>query len=365
MSFLKKIIGSNDNTIINYDAFWNWFCANEKTFHSVIRSRKEIEKRFLEKLSLKLTELKDGYYFLTGMYDENTAELIFTADGIAKNFVFVEELVAHAPPIEGWKFTAHKPPMDFGMGGLEMAGYHFDNGNLFFYSNDHAEFPDKIDISVIHTQWTEENKNEIETGCFIFLDNYLGEVNFLNNIDNIKVIGKHEAKQELVPIAKLSDFLEWRQKEFIEKYDGTRYNTQDDEHTVFEAELENGNRLIAVINTQLLDWDRKSSHPWIAVLTIKFDGQNNYGLPNDDDYQDLNEIEDNTMQQLSDKDGYLYVGRETADNERSVYFACKDFRKPSKVFYETQQLYDNKFEIEYDIYKDKYWQTYERFNPHH
>jgi hypothetical protein len=67
---------------------------------------------------------------------------------------------------------------------------------------------------------------------------------------------------------------------------------------------------------------------------------------------------------LQDKDGYLNIGRQTANNEREIYFACKDFRKVSKVFYEKQTKYSDKFEIEFDIYKDKYWQTFEKFKQH-
>jgi hypothetical protein len=68
------------------------------------------------------------------------------------------------------------------------------------------------------------------------------------------------------------------------------------------------------------------------------------------------------LKQLLEKDGYLYIGRQTADGERDVYFACKGFRKPSKVFYQIQKDNKHKFEIEYDIYKDKYWQSFERFS---
>jgi hypothetical protein len=130
-----------------------------------------------------------------------------------------------------------------------------------------------------------------------------------------------------------------------------------------EAELESGNNLIAVINTQLLNWDSKASHPWIAVITFQYDGSNNNGMPYEDDYQNLDEIEDGIMEQLTDKDGYLYIGRQTANNEREIYFACKDFRKPSKVFFKTQKENSDKFEIDYEIYKDKYWQSFERFKP--
>ena len=361
MNFLKNIFGKKDEPIKNYNDFWNWFQNNEKTFFNVVKSHKDIEKGFFDKLSPKLSELKDGYFYLTGMYDDNTVELVFTADGNTKNIVFIEELVEQAPKINGWKFTALKPALDIENVAINMAEYKFDSDNLFFYSNDHIDYPDEVDITVIHKEHTEENKQQIGNGTCIFLDNYLGELDFVNNIDNIKIIGRHEAEKELIPIAKLKDFLTWRQKEFIEKYDGVRYDTQNDEHSILEAELESGNKLIAVVNTQLLNWDSKASHPWIAIITFKYDGRNSNGMPNENDYRSLNEIEESIMQKLPDKDGYLYIGRQTANNERDIYFACKDFRKPSKVFLKTQQEKHNKFEIKYDIYKDKYWQSFERF----
>jgi hypothetical protein len=201
-------------------------------------------------------------------------------------------------------------------------------------------------------------------GTYIFLDNYLGELDFVNNIDNLQVIAKSEAKKELVPIAKLKDFLTWRQKEFVEKYDGVRYDTENDEYSIMEAKLESGNMLLAVINTNLLEWDRQASHSWLAVMTLKYDGSKNNGMPNNADYELLGTIEDEIMLSLKDKDGNLNIGRQTANNERDIYFACNDFRKVSKTFNETQKKYGDKFEIEYDIYKDKYWQTFERFKQH-
>lgn len=362
MSFLKNIFGKKDEPIKSYSDFWNWFQKNEKTFFNVVKTNKDIEKRFFEKLSPKLAKLKDGYYFLAGMCDDATVELIFTADGNTKNIVFIEELVGHAPIIDGWKFIALKPALDIENVAINMAGYEFGSNNLFFYSNDYPNYPDEIDISVIHSDQTEENKQQIGNGTYIFLDNYLGELDFVNNIDHLEMVSKKEAKKELVPIAKLKDFLIWRQKEFIEKYDGVRYDTSDDEHAILEAKLENGNNLIAVVNTHLLDWDSKASHPWIAVITFKYDGSKNNGMPNENDYQTLNNIEEKILNQLSDKDGYLYVCRQTANNERDVFFACKDFRKPAKVFFKIQKD-SNQFEIKYDIYKDKYWQSFEQFRP--
>lgn len=365
MSFLKSIFGKKGYPVKSYSDFWNWFSQHEKDFFNVVSSRKgskEIEKGFFDKLSPKLEELKDGYFYLTGMFDDNTVELVLTADGNTKNIVFVEELVKAAPNIAGWKFTALKTAMEIKDVNISMAGYEFNSSNLNFYATAFEEYPDEIEITIVHNDLTEENRKQLTNGIYIFLDNYLGELDFVNNIDTLKIVGTQQAEKELIQISKLKDFLTWRQKEFREKYKGVRYDTENDGHSTLEAELESGNKLFAVINTDLLNWDSKASHPWVSVLTLKYDGSKSNGMPSDNEYKLLDKIQDEIMQELKDIDGYLNIGRQTANGEREIYFACRDFRKPSKIFYEVQQKYSDSFEIEYDIYKDKYWQSFERFN---
>jgi Family of unknown function (DUF695) len=363
MSLLKKMFSKKDEPIKSYSDFWNWFQNNEKTFHQVVKQHKNIEKEFFDIISPKLLELKEGFFFLTGMFDDNTVELILTPDGIVKNIVFIEELVQASPKIEGWKFTALKPASNITDFGIEMAGLKFNEEKLSFYSNDNKDFPDEIDLTIVHHDLNEENKATITNGTFIFLDNFLGELDFVSTIDKITVVGKSEVVQELVPIGKLKDFLIWRQKEFIEKYDGVRYDTENDSYSSLEATLKSGNPLIAIVNSTLLNWDDKASHPWILYIEITFDGKDNNGLPGNDIYQFLNKIEDIVLIELKDADGYLNIGRQTAENVREIYFACKDFRKPSKVLHKIIGEFSPKIEISYDLYKDKYWQSFDRFIP--
>lgn len=120
--------------------------------------------------------------------------------------------------------------------------------------------------------------------------------------------------------------------------------------------------MIAVINTDLLNWDSKASHPWILHIKIQYNGEENSGMPDEKEYQTLDDIEDRIMQELKDSEGYLNVGRETADGVRDIYFACRDFRKPSKLLYQIQKEYANSLPLTYYIYKDKYWQSFDRFS---
>lgn len=363
MSFIKNIFSKKNAPINSYEDFWNWFSNNQKAFFNVVKSKGNIEKGFFDKLSPKLNELKDGFYYLTGMYNDDTVELVITADSTIKNIAFVEDLVNAAPSIDGWKFTALKPALDIENVCINMSGYQFDKENLHFYSNDHQDYPDEIDITIVHDDLNEENRSTITNGIYIFLDNYLGELEFATTIDNLAIAGKSEAEKELIPIDKLKSFLTWRQKEFTEKYEGIRYNTEKDSYSLMEAQLQSGNKLFAVINTDVLQWDRKASHPWILVVEIKYNGENNNGMPDDETYQLLNEIGDSILKELKDYEGYLNIGRQTADNTREIYFACKDFRKPSKVLQNIQLAFANQIKIDFDLYKDKYWQSFNRFIP--
>lgn len=363
MNFLTSILRKKEEPVQSYADFWNWFQKHEGSFHRVVKNEGNIEKAFFDKLSPKLSELKEGFFYLTGMYDDHTVELVLTADGTIKNLVFVEELVEAAPKISGWKFTALKPALPIEDVGIQMAEYTFSSDTMSFYPNVHADYPDKIDITIVHDNLNEKNKDTITSGAYIFLDNYLGEFESATTIDNVIVTGKADPQEELIPISKLRDYLIWRQKEFIERYEGVRHDTENDSYSMLEeAQLESGNQLLAVINTDLLEWDAKASHPWVMNVEIKYDGKNNNGMPDDKTYKLLNEIEDEVLAELRDVDGYLNIGRQTADSVREIYYACKEFRKPSKVMHQIETKYANQLDISYDIYKDKYWMSFNRFS---
>ena len=366
MSFLKNLFKKEEERPIkSYEDFWDWFLNNEKKFHKVVTkgNSNNISVNFFDKIAPKLDQLKEGIWYLTGMLNDNTADLILTADGHIKNFYLIEELVAAAPIKNSWKFRALKPEHSIENVGIEMAGYKFKSENMFFYSNDLKDYPDEIDITLIHDDYNEENKSDIINGSYLFIDHYLGELNSITIIDNIDFKKKSDAEKELVPIEKLKNFIIWREKEFIEKYNGIRKNTEDDSYASLEGTLENGNKMLAIVNTDLLEWDAKASHPWIVRFEIKYDGKKNNGFPEEETYQFLNLIEEDITSELKDFEGYLNIGRETSTNLREIYFACKEFRKPCKIADIIISKYSREIKIEYEIYKDKYWRSLDRFRP--
>lgn len=361
MGFLDKILGKKQASIQSNTDFWNWFLKHEKEFFKTVQSGENIHKDFFDKLAPKLDEIHGGIYFLTGMFDDQTAELVLTPDGVIRNIYAIEELVNAAPKIEGWRFTALKPASDIKDVSINYEDFKINKDNLKFYPNIHEGYPDEIDLTIVYDDFEEEKRSVVTNAVYIFLDNCLGELHSVTLIDNMKIVGPEGISEELIPIEKLKDYLIWREKEFVEKYEGTRHNTENDGYANFEGKRQDGAVVLALINTTLIQWDKKASHPWVFIVAIPFEDCNNGGLPDEKTYKLLDEIEEEIMQILPDSDGFLNIGRETANNKREIFFACKDFRKPTKIADELIKKYNGVFEISYEIYKDKYWQSFRHF----
>ena len=343
--------------------FWKWFETREKEFFKSVKEYEKIEEDFLDQVLPKLKDLNENFFILIGMFDESTAELIVTVDGQIKEIVYAEELIKAAPSLKNWKFTALKPESDIEHVSIKMGDYTFTKENIFFYSNENEDYPDEIDLVFVHEDLNDQNENEVINGTYLFIDNYLGELNFVTQIDNFRISNKDEAEKDLIPIEKLKDFLSWREREFTEKYEASTIETTENSYSLLEGTLENGSPLLGTVNVDLLQWDKKASHPWISVLRIEYEGDEDSGFPNDQDYHLFNTIEDEIMFELKSEEGNLNLGRETADNMREIYFVSKDFRKISKVLTETINKYPNQI-MSFEIYKDKYWQSFERYGIH-
>jgi Family of unknown function (DUF695) len=359
MKFLKKLFNfRKDTPITTYKEFWDWFQSNEKAFFRTIKNHKNVDTNCLNLVVEKLQNLNPQFYAQVGMADDNTADLVLTAEGDIKTFVFVEELAATAPKIEGWTFTTLKPASGFGFR-INMKDFLFDDKTISFFTKDNPDYPDEIDITLVHKAYNKNNKKIIEQGSLIYLDTILGEYNAATLIDGVSVTGINAKNKDLIPIEKLPDFLKWREKEFIEKDKGFRTGKEEDTFSTYEAETKEGLPIIAVMNDGLLDWDAKSSHPWMMVIEFTYKSDN--GMPNDTTYKLMDEFDDTLSELLKPKEGYLNIGRQTGGSKRILYFACKEFRHSSKTTFHLIEKYKNKLDMTYEIYKDKYWMTLSRF----
>lgn len=95
------------------------------------------------------------------------------------------------------------------------------------------------------------------------------------------------------------------------------------------------------------------------IIKIKFDENENNGMPNNDSLQEYYQFEDKLREPLPDKDGYVHVAQTTGLGERQIYYANKEYAKPIQTLERLKSQV--KFNYEFDIFKDKYWLSMKHF----
>lgn len=343
------------------EVFWKWFVENESTFKTAFRDPVQAHA-FLNELITQMKPFNPWLKALAGPYGDGKFELIITADGDIALFCKVEELVNAAPKVNDWLITAHKPPVGSDNLQIEMYGHKFEAGMLAFYPVNDTNYPDEISIVVIHRDYTEEDHDKFKTAASIYLQNAIGELNSTTIIDEIQVKAAPLAEQgiELIPIGKLNDYLTWRQKEFVEKYANLNTSLPEESYRVIEASGNEGKPLLAVINAGFKDWEYRSAYPWLVQVDIDYDGYES-GMPNEKQLKDLQQIEDDITRILDARQLALFLGHETHDGLRTIFFYTDKYNPVSKIVNEYLEITPWSYNIVFHIRKDKYWKNMDFF----
>lgn len=86
---------------------------------------------------------------------------------------------------------------------IQMDGFQFNQHNLSFFPEVEDNYPDDSVITVVHDALTNDNRDIIRNGTYIWIDNLLGELNSADQIDDIAVVGPETNQPEKIPIAPL------------------------------------------------------------------------------------------------------------------------------------------------------------------
>jgi hypothetical protein len=356
---LKSIFGKKETD--PKTAFWNWFVKNEARFKKAKET--EAAHEFLNELIEQMSPFNPWLKALAGPFDDNTYELIITADGDIALFCKVEELAAAAPSIPGWKITAHKPALGYDTMSIEMHGHIFSGTNMQFYPLNDPDYPDEISIMLVHPDFKQEEYEEFSGGCQIYIQNALGELNFATLIDSMDVRGvpSKEEAIELIPLSKLHDYLVWREKEFVEKYANQDEQRPEESWGVLETAVgDEGKPLLAVIDSGFKDWEYRSAYQWLAQVDIEFEVEEN-GMPGAKAMEDIQQVEDDIWQLLEAKQLAWLVGHYTHDGLRFVFFYTGDYNEVAKIVNQYLETHDWDYKIVFHIRKDKYWKAMDYF----
>src|SRR5689334_7824487 len=129
-------------------------------------------------------------------------------------------------------------------------------------------------------------------------------------------------------------------------------------YTGFEFEVE-GFPAVAIINTDLKNLENKSSYPYSISIHIVPDLVNEYGHPQEEEYDYLNEIEKKIIDYLEQQTQTVHVGHTTIFRAREILFYTKD-REVVETFLD-HYLETIERESSFEIEEDKEWENVSGF----
>lgn len=343
------------------EAFWKWFSENHHRYQQVEQLDGDHAHELVNEVVEELKKYDPWFKALMGKYDDTTSELIVTADGDIALFVKVEELISKAPDIPGWKFTAHKPPLGFDEISIEMFGKTFDDETMRFYPIVDDAYPDMVSIIFTHSGYNIEEADDFETGGSIYVQNALGELNTATQLDHYEIGPEPDDKSLLIPVTKLNDYLNWREKEFIEKYDQSGIEFFEETYNTIEGESTEGYVMMAIAVSSFEDWPYKPVFCWWVGVQMEYKEEAENGLPSKETLSQLQDMEEKLITLLTAHRDVVYVASKTFRGCRTTHFYAKNYKTPSLLLHAFNEEFNSDIQLGFFIEKDKYWQHVEEF----
>ena len=103
-------------------------------------------------------------------------------------------------------------------------------------------------------------------------------------------------------------------------------NSKSATYTGFEFEVE-GFPALAVINKDLADKSLQAGYPNVVLIGIIPDTYNEYGHPEEEEYDYLLDVEKKMIEYLEEQTQTVHVGHTTAFRKREIIFYTKEAEK--------------------------------------
>jgi len=200
--------------MLTVNDFWNWFKANNAKFLGLNAPdlTDEGKEKLLDEFLEHLHEYCDVLYFEIGGKHGGEQELIVTAEGDAEYFDKVDELIAAAPVINNWIFTAFMQP-----GELPHTSVYEDVQlkplEIYFLPLDSKNQPKSIGLRICLPNYElVKESNWLKAAVYKVLDHVLGEKVFALDIDyiEIKALPDNPEEKGMMELTDLPRFIKWK-----------------------------------------------------------------------------------------------------------------------------------------------------------
>ncbi len=158
--------------------FWRWFEANGKKIRAGVEHQDH--ELIIKKLGDKLSKVDPGIVHEIGKPDENTVELILSADGIKDVLPAVVALARAAPSLPGFLITAFRTRWPDPIPGLEILNRRIASEDVRY----HSEFDgEKLNLVLfLNGDFTERERLMVG---FLMLDQALGEYDVMTGVGTV------------------------------------------------------------------------------------------------------------------------------------------------------------------------------------
>jgi hypothetical protein len=177
-------VSASDEARVTFKVFWDWFVAHSK---ELLRIRSADSSEYVQ-LESMVADVDPGIGIeIGGGSGPTELQLIFTSHGVQDLFPIIDDLVAAAPPIKGWRVRALKPPLleDFK---LTYEGWSISAADIWVQLSKHVD-QGTYDITVaVRCSSNMASSAELKDAAIIAVESYLGERAFATMIREWKFV---------------------------------------------------------------------------------------------------------------------------------------------------------------------------------
>ena len=185
------------------DEFWQWM--SDSSAELLEADGQEVADRVEERL--RDIDARIGVE-VSGAAEPR--EMISTAWSDRAAFDVVRDIVAAAPPLEGWEIIALKPPRGFGFA-LDLDGLHIDASELMFDPLSAQEDPRLLGVRVYVPGAADDDDERLNRALPLILETGIGEA-AAAQIDHSDFIAGPPHDNKALPIEQLLPYVQWHRK---------------------------------------------------------------------------------------------------------------------------------------------------------
>jgi len=192
--------------------FWDWFEVNQ-TAYQFINDVEDVERdRLMDTICNELQKLNENLWVEIGGNPDDGMELIVTAEGNTDYFAMVENVIAQAPEIKNWMFTAFIPPDTEGPWIVEYAGIKLNSEEMWFLPLEEEENPKSIGLRVCTPNYELIKDNEyFMSAVYNMLESLLGEKTFALDVDYVEAgqVPEDPEEEGMMELQEVLEYVNW------------------------------------------------------------------------------------------------------------------------------------------------------------